>query len=129
MWREIWHAGEETSWISPPIPVTKRIKRNPYQWKLLFKKRQLKQRDLKKKTPKKILLTNHVVQLITTGKPLNDRRKLTFKIPIKMSKITLRQYLSKLYALDVAKVNTMNVEGKWKRRTDGKGRFKVFKVR
>lgn len=130
MWREVWLGGEETTWISPPIPVTKRLAMNPYQFKLKMEKKRLRARDRDTtKKPPKVLLTNHVVQLITTGKPLNDRRKLTFKIPIKMSKVTLRQYLSKLYSLDVAKVNTINVEGKWKRRMDAKGRFNIFKVR
>lgn len=127
-WRELWFGGEDTMWISEPIAVTKHMKRNPYQWARHLEAQRIKERDRTRTLPNKILISNHAVQLITTGKPLNDRRKLTFKIPIKMSKVTLRQYLSKLYSLDVAKVNTMNVEGKWKRRTDGRGRYQVFKV-
>lgn len=55
----------------------------------------------------------------------------TFRVPPRMTKHEIREYLTKIYDLPVRKVNTMNYEGKRKRVMSRSGiaffRYKDFK--
>lgn len=57
-----------------------------------------------------------------TGEALRERDpnrlQYVFKVPPKMTKPEIKEYLQKIYGMDVKKVNTTNYEGKWKRRNN-----------
>ncbi len=52
-----------------------------------------------------------------TPPPLRNAKKseAVFRVDPKMTKPEIKEYLSKVYDLDVAKVNTVNYDGKLKR--------------
>jgi len=50
-----------------------------------------------------------------------DRSKVTFRVAPNISKPEIKDYLSKIYGLDIWKVNTMNYDGKIKTRSGKPG--------
>eukprot|EP00163_Fabomonas_tropica_P021306 TRINITY_DN37322_c0_g1_i1.p1 TRINITY_DN37322_c0_g1~~TRINITY_DN37322_c0_g1_i1.p1 ORF type:complete len:134 (-),score=19.72 TRINITY_DN37322_c0_g1_i1:147-548(-) len=63
---------------------------------------------------------NYVVRLARESYEQSAKtNKLTFIVPPQMGKADIKEYLTKIYGMDVTKVNTMNYEGRFKR---GKGK-------
>ena len=62
------------------------------------------------------LFPNWVVRLVRTPNlqtaAISDRPVLQFLVSPKMNKIDIREYLTKLYGMPVAKVHTANYEGR-----------------
>ena len=66
----------------------------------------------------KLYMPRETVKLV--NEPLTEqldatRTKYTFHVPPHMTKHDIKEYLTKIYCMDVVKVNTVNYEGKKKR--------------
>mmetsp|Transcript_38459 Transcript_38459/g.36811 ORF Transcript_38459/g.36811 Transcript_38459/m.36811 type:complete len:114 (-) Transcript_38459:26-367(-) len=63
------------------------------------------------KPQQEINFVSHSVQLLRTNKPLK-RNELAFRTSPFLSKIEARQYLAKLYSLEISEVQSFNKMGK-----------------
>ena len=66
---------------------------------------------------------------IITERSMDDaaERKYSFKVDVKATKTEIKQAVEEIFGVEVAKVNTMNIDGKLKRQGYTKGYTSAYK--
>ena len=66
---------------------------------------------------------------LVSEKSMDDaqERKYTFKVDVKATKTEIKEAVEEIFGVEVAKVNTMNIDGKLKRQGYTKGYTSAYK--
>ena len=90
------------------------------QWRRVFRPRHVKPtrteyiETLRHKVPPTYYFPNIPLTIMATTKNYGEN-KFVFKVRPQLTKIELKDYVSKLYDVTVKKINTMNYEAQYKR--------------
>lgn len=73
------------------------------------------------------LLLKPIVTEKTAGFQVSEQKRIAFRVPRTATKTSIRAAIEKVFGVQVDKINTVNVQGKFMRNVRGVGRRASFK--